>query len=117
MGGVLPVLVHIHRFQGGVHPAADLLWGDTQVLRAKGHVLFHHAGHQLVIGVLQHQPHPAADLQLGFLHGGVDAVHQHFPGGGKQHPVEQLGHSGFPTAVVPQKGHELPFLNGEVYPV
>ena len=39
---------------------------------------------------------------------GVDAVHQHFPGGGQQHPVEQLGHGGFSTAVVPQAGPRTP---------
>ena len=37
--------------------------GNAQILRGEGHVLLHHVGNDLVIRVLEHHAHAAADLQ------------------------------------------------------
>ncbi len=81
MGRVGDKLAHTHGGQGIVHPAADLLRGHAQVLRGKGHVLLHHVGDDLVVRVLEHHAHPAADLQKQFLVGGVHALHVHLAAG------------------------------------
>ena len=111
VGGVLPELVHAHRLQGVVHPAADLLRGHPQILRGEGHVLLHHVGYDLVVRVLEHHAHGAADVQQLLLVGGVHTVHIHLAPGGEQDGVEVLGQGGLAAAVVAQNGHKGALFN------
>ncbi len=110
VGGVVR---HAHGFQGGVHPLPDLRGGHAQVFRAEGHVLLHHAGHDLVVRVLEHHAHPAADVQQVFLAAGVQAVHVNLAPGGQEDGVEVLGQGGFARAVVAQHRHKLPRPDGQ----
>ena len=117
MGGVLPELIHPHGLQGVVHPAADLLRGDAQILRGEGHILLHHVGHDLVVRVLEHHAHRAAHVQQPGLVSGVHAIHVHFSAGGQQDGVHVLGQGGLSAAVVTQHGHKGPLLDVQVHAV
>ena len=94
------ILRHAHRPEGGVHPLPDLRRGNSQILRGEGHVLFHHAGHDLVVRVLEHHANLTADVQQQRLVGSVHAVHIHLAPAGQKNGVEVLGQSGFARAVV-----------------
>ena len=117
MGGVAGVFAHAHGGQGLVHPLPDLGGGHAQILRAEGHVLLHHAGDNLVIRVLEHHAHPAADVQQELLVAGVHAVHVHLARCGQENGVEVLGQGGFPRPVVAQHRHKLPRPDGQGDPV
>ena len=106
MGRVLPVFVHPHRLEGVVHPAADLLRRDAEVFGAEGHVLFHDGGDELIIRVLQHHPHRAADLILLLFVRGIDPPDQHGAARRQQHGIEMFGEGRFSAAVVPEQGDE-----------
>ena len=109
--GVGGVVAHAHHGQGLVHPAANLRRGHAQVLRGKGHVLFHHVGHNLVVRVLENHAHRAAHGQQLVLLGGVQSVHPDFAPGGQEDGVQVLGQGGFARAVVAQNGHETAGLD------
>ena len=106
-------LRHAHRRQGVVHPAANFRRGDTQILRGKGHILLHHVGHDLIVGILEHHTHPAADLQQKVLVLGVHALYIYRAAGGKQHGVEMLGKGGFAGTVVAQHHHKAALFDGQ----
>lgn len=114
---MLPELVHSNGLQRVVHPAADLLGRDPQVLRSKGHILFHHVGYDLVIRVLEHHAHRTADGQEKLLVGGVHPVHIDLAPGGQEDRVEVLGQGGLAAAVVSQHCHEGALLNAQRDPV
>ena len=114
---MLPVGVHVDGLQRIVHPLADFSGRDAQVFRGEGHVLFHHVGYNLVVRVLEHHAHRAADVQQAVLVGGVDAVHVNRPSGGQKDGVHVLGQSRFPAAVVAQDGHEGALFNGQGHSV
>ena len=117
MGGVFPVLIHIHRFQGLIHPFADFQRRNPQILRSKSHILLHHAGHQLVIRILLNQAYPAAHFKLPCLVLGIDTVDKHTAGGRQQHAVKKLGHCGLAAAVMPQKRYKFARLYGQIDPM
>ena len=114
MGGVAGKVAHPNGLKGRVHPAADLVGSHAQVFRGEGYVLLHNACHDLVVRVLEHHAHLAADVQQARLVGGVDAADRHRALGGQEDSVEMLGKGGLARAVVAQDGHEGAFLNGEV---
>ena len=98
-------------------PAADLLGGQTQILRSKGHILFHHGGHDLVVRILEHHPCLFPDVkELVFLPS-VHPSHPHLTPGGQQNGVDVLGQGGFPRTVVAQHRHKAPLLYFQVHPV
>ena len=115
MGGVEGEVLHPYRFQGGGNTALDLLRGYTKILRAEGYILLHHVGNDLVVRVLEHHAHPAADLQQEVLIGGVHAVHPDLAANRQQDRVHVLGQGGFPGAVVAQDDGEASTGNGEVH--
>ena len=117
MGGVFPELIHSNGLQGVVHPAADLLGRDAQVLWGKGNIFLHHIGHDLVVRVLEHHAHGAADRQEKFLVGGVHPIHIDPASGGQKDGIEMLGQGGLTAAVVAQHCHEGAFLNAQRDPV
>ena len=114
MGGVLPVLVHVHLLQGAVHSAADFRAGNAQILRAEGHILFHHVGNDLVVRILENHAHVPADGENPILVGGVDAADVDLAAGGKQYGIEMLGQGGFPAAVGSEDRHKASLLNGQI---
>ena len=59
------VLLHGNAPQLAGHAGGNLITGDAQVLRAKGNVVGNHAGHDLVIRVLEDQAQLAAGVPVG----------------------------------------------------
>ena len=115
MGCMAGEFRHAHRRQRVVHAAANLLARDAQILRGEGHVLLHHVGNDLVIRVLEHHAHAAADLQQQGLVPGVHTLYIHRAAAGQQHRVHMLGQSGFAGAVMAQHHHEAAPFNGQRY--
>jgi len=96
-----------HLLQRRAHPLAQIGIGHSQILGAEGHVVFDEGGHQLVVGVLEHQPRVGADEvgELGVA--GVFAEHFHLPLVGGQKRVDVLGDGALTRAVAPQQAQEL----------
>ena len=115
MGGVYTVLVHFHQLQGLIHSLTDLLGRDPQIFGSEGNVVLHDVGDDLVIGVLEHHAHGAADLQQLIGVGGVHACHVHLARGGLQDAVEVLGKGTLPRTVVPQNSHKAALFDVERY--
>ncbi len=107
------IVRHPHGGQGRVHPLPDFRRGNPQVLRAKGHVLLYHAGDNLVVGVLEHHAHLAADIQQLRLVAGIHAVHIDLAPGGEEDGVKMLGQGGFARTVVAQHRHKFPGPDGQ----
>ena len=114
---MLPEFVHAHGLQGVIHPAADLLGGDSQVFRGEGHVLLHHVGHDLVVGVLEDHANRLTDVQKQGIVGGVHAADVYLAPGGQEDGVHVLGQGGLAATVVAQNGHEGALFNVEVHAV
>src|SRR5450759_1174831 len=53
---------HAHPVQGVAHPLVELVTADAQVGGTERHVLADSRHEQLVVRVLEHDAHPAADL-------------------------------------------------------
>ena len=115
MRRAFPVFVHPHRFQGLIHPPADLSRLHAHIFGREGHILFHHRRHDLVIRVLEHHAGALADLKQLVLVLGIHAVHGDGTGAGQQHGVAVLGKGGFPGAIVPQHRHKLAFPYGDIH--
>ena len=117
MRRVLCKFLHADGAQRVFHAPPDLLRRHAEVLGREGHVLLHHIRDDLVVGVLEHHAHAAADLeQQRFVHG-VHAVDAHPAARGQQHGVEGLGERGFSAAVVAEDDGEAPALDGERHAV
>ena len=83
MRRLFPVLVNARHLHGVVDAGADLGRGHAQVFQRKGHVLFHHGGHDLIVRVLEHHAHLLADVIQVRLVRGVHALHQNGAGLGQ----------------------------------
>ena len=114
MGRVGAVFVHSDRFQGVVHAAADLLRRYAEILRRKGHILLHHVGDQLVVGILKDHANRAADVQKPLLVGGVQSEDVDAAALRQKHGVKMLGKGGFAAAVVAKDCHKAALLNIQV---
>ena len=99
MGCVLPVFIHIHLFQGIIHTPADNRTCHTQILRAKGHILLHHIGDNLVIRILKHHTHRSADLDQPVLVRSLHSKDGYTAAAGQQNRIEMFGQCGFSTAI------------------
>jgi len=110
VGCALAVFVDAGHLHGVVHPAAHLVLRHAEVFQRKGHVLFHHSRHDLVVRVLEHHAHSLADIVKLVLVCGIHALHIHLAALRQQNGVEVLGQRGFTTAVCTQHRHELPAL-------
>ena len=106
MRGVESEIVHPHGLQRRVHPRPDLRRGHAQILRGEGNVILHHAGHDLVVRVLEHHAHGASDVQQLFLVRGIHALHQHPALRGDQDAVEALCQRALAGAIVAQHRRE-----------
>ena len=68
--------------------------------------------HNLVVRVLKHHAHPAANLQQEALVGGVHAVHIYLPAPRQEDGVHVLGERGLAAAVVAQDDHKAALPDG-----
>lgn len=114
MGRMLPVLIHAHLAQGLVHPPPDLLGGDTQVFRGEGHVFLHHIGHDLIVRILEHHPHGAANGDQIALIPGIHSKHHNGAAGRQGDGVAVLGQGGFSTPISAQYRHKRPRFNVQI---
>ena len=110
MGCALTVFVDAGHLHGVVHPAAHLFLRHAEVFQRKGHVLFHHSRHDLVVRVLEHHAHGLADIVEFLFVCGVHALHIHLAALRQQNGVEVLRQRGFAAAVCTQHRHKLPAL-------
>ena len=117
VGCPLPELVDAGHLHGLIHSAAHLVRRHTQVLQRKGHILFHHGGHDLVIRVLEHHAHRLADVVELAVVAGVHVFHIDLAAFRQQDGVEVLSQRGFAAAVGTQHGHELAALHACRYAV
>ncbi len=96
-----------HLGQRCFHALPQLGRGHAQVLGAEGHVVLHQAGHQLVIGALEHQPRVRADEeQVGRLVGAT-AEHPHGACLGHQQRVDELRQGRLARPVAAQQAQVL----------
>lgn len=63
MGRLVPEGCHAGADHGVLHPAADLRLGKSKIHRPEGDIPVHVGGEELIVRVLEHQPHPAAELR------------------------------------------------------
>ena len=114
MGCVAGEGVHAHGGESFIHAAANVGRGDAQILEAEGHILLHHVGDDLVVGVLEHHAHGAANGDDLLLIQRVHSRHEHPAARGQQHRVHMLGEGGFARAVVSQHRHKAALFDGKV---
>ena len=104
---------HFDRFQRGVDARANFHGRHAEVFRPEPNVLFHNGGHKLVIRVLKHHAHAAANLQRILFVAGVHAAHGHFSFGGEEQRVKEFTKRALAGTVVPDNRNDLAFLNGK----
>ena len=114
MGRMGPILVHAHLLQRIVHTMADHGACDAQIFGRKGHVLLHHVGNDLVVGVLEDHAHAAPDGDQQLLVGGVHAVDMAGSAAGQQNGIEMLGKGRLARAVGAQDGNEAALLDLQI---
>ena len=112
VGPLQPVLVNAGHSHGLIHPAADFFRRHPKVFQGKGHILFHHRGHNLIVRVLEHHAHGLADVVELAVVLGVHSFHQHGAAFRQEDRVEMLGKGGFAAAVCPQHRHKFAFFHG-----
>ena len=96
--------------RASVHPVLELVAPQPEVGRTEGHVVAHGGHEQLVVGVLEHERHPAADLGVGWPAPPPARRRPPSPVGGSQDAVEVQHEGGLAGAVGPEHGHPLPRL-------
>ena len=101
-------------FQRLLHTAGDLRAGNTQVFRAKGHILFHHVGDDLIIRILENHTHITADADQKFLIGGIQAADIDLAAAGKQNGIKMLGKGGFSATIAAQNRHKTTLFNCKI---
>ena len=105
---MLPELVHSNGLQRVVHSGGGSPREGPQVLRSKGHILFHHVGYDLVIRVLEHHAHRTADGQEKLLVGGVHPVHIDLAPVGRRIELKCLARVDLPLPLCPSTATKEP---------
>ena len=96
-----------------VHPGGQLVAPQAEVGRAEGDVVAHGGHEQLVVGVLEHDADPPADLgEVGLHH--RQPADDHLARPAVVDPVEVEDERGLARPVGPEHGHPLPRPHGEV---
>ena len=114
MRRMMAVFIHTDLLQRLVHPAADLLRRNAEILRGKGDVLLDHIGDHLIVRVLEDHAHRPADVeQEGFVLR-VHAEHRDTSALGQKDRVHMLCQRGFAAAVAPQHRHKTPLFDAQI---
>ena len=93
------------------HAFAQLGGGDSQILGAECHVIFHNRRDELVVRVLKDHAGALAN-RVGMLAcGGVHAAYLHPPFIGNEQRVQMLRERGFPRPVAAEHAYELAALD------
>ena len=111
----LGVFPHAHGFEGPVHASADVPGRYAEVFKAKGAVLLHHGGDDLVVRVLEDHAASFAHFEAVFFLVRGDAVNPDLALLRDVEGVEQLGKRRFAAAVAAQHGHELAALHAQAH--
>ena len=107
-----------HEPGGLAYPAVDFVLVQPHVFGAEGDVLIHRLLKELVLRILEHQPHLAPHLPGALLAlEDVRALKQHLSRGGLQQAVEVLDQGGFPRASAADDGQIFAGGGGKVHAV
>lgn len=93
------------------HAFAQLGGGDSQILGAECHVIFHNRRDELVVRVLKDHAGVLANRVGMLARGGVHAAYLHPPFIGSEQRVQMLRERGFPRPVAAEDAHELAALD------
>lgn len=107
---------HSHHPQAVIHAATDLRGRQGKVARTEGHILLYRHPDDLVVRILEHHPHPAADLLPGSGVAGLHAVHGHRSGRGNQQGIEVFDQGGLAATVGADQGRVRSLDKGETDP-
>ena len=108
------VLAEAHLRKRLAHARFDRFFVKAEVARAKAHVLFHGFLKELVFGVLEHQPHLAADLDEALaLLPHVHAADEHVARLGADEGVQVGDERGFAAAGVADDADKVAVADGE----
>ena len=116
-GGLFQLVVPQSHEAGGLpHPAVHLPLVQPHVFRAEGDVLVDGLLKELVLRVLEHQPHlePSLTSALG-IRPDVLPLEEHLAGGGLEQAVEMLDQGGLARAGVADDAQVFPGVGGEVH--
>ena len=105
--------VEAHAFQSGFHAAINFVGGKPQVAGTERHVLAHGGGEQLVLGILEHEPHLAAAGLRRALVGQILPVQQHAPARGMHEAVHVLDEGALAASRMPGDAEELAVVQRE----
>ena len=83
MGRVFTEFVHSNLLQRIIHSLANGRTGNTQILRAKGHILLYHVGNDLVIRILEDHTDGASNTNELVFVGSIHAEHIGLAPGGQ----------------------------------
>ncbi len=114
---MLAVFVHTHILKGLVDPLPDGGTGNAQILWGKRHILLHHIGNDLVIGVLKHHSDPSANGNQSALILGVHVIDPDTSAAGQQNGVKMLRQRGLAGAVAAENRDKASLLDFEVQAV
>jgi hypothetical protein len=78
-----------HRSDRFIHPTAQLVARHAEVLRPECDVFLHHGADDLVVRILEHEPHPRTHVPGAVLVRGVHPVNDYASLGGNEQPVQQ----------------------------
>ena len=105
------VLRKAHKAQRLPHPLFHFPGGQPHIGGAEGHIRRHRLAKELVLRVLEHQPHLEAEPpQVLFIGPQVLAVNVDLALGGSQQAIEVLDEGGLAGAGMPDDPSKLPLL-------
>ena len=98
-------------FEALGHAFAQLGGGDSQILGAECHVIFHNRRDELVVRVLKDHAGALANRVGALALGGVHAANLHLPLIGNEQRVQMLRERRLPRSVAAEDAHELAALD------
>ena len=112
MSGAVAQMGDPQRFQRLAHPFSGFCCRQTQIQRPERHVLTHGGGEQLIIRLLQHQPHPPPPvIQKTAVITDRAAIEQKVAASRSKRAVEMQQQRGFAGAIRAENRQFPAFLN------